>query len=79
MSLGDEMKEKELIGIISEITEIAPASISMEAKLEDLSWDSLSTLSFLAKIEQVLGETVDANKLSNAKTVNDIFEIISNR
>ena len=70
------MKEKELIGIIAEITGIAPTSIGMEAKLEDLRWDSLSTLSFLAKIEQVLGETVDADKLTKAKTVSDIFALI---
>ena len=72
------MKENELFGIIAEVTEIAPAGISMEAKLEDLSWDSLSTLSFLAKIEKILGETVDADKLRDAKTVRDIFELISN-
>lgn len=72
------MNEVEIIRLIAQITETQEGGISMETTLEELGWDSLVTLTFLAKAEQVLGFIVDADRLSAVKTVRDISNLISN-
>lgn len=70
------MNEAELVELVAKVAETDKSGLTMDTELADLGWDSLSTLTFLAKAEQLLGQTVDANLLSSAKTVRDVFNLL---
>jgi acyl carrier protein len=59
------------------MTESTEREISMGTSLESLGWDSLTNLSFIAKIDEILGTSVDADLLSSALTVQDLFQFVA--
>jgi acyl carrier protein len=73
------MNEETLLALVAEISSRDIDNLSMETELLDLQWDSLSTLTFLAKVDQLHGLAVDADRLSSAKTVREVFELVSGR
>ena len=73
------MNEETLLSLVAEITSSDVGKVSMETELLGLQWDSLSTLTFLAKVDQLHGLSVDADRLSSAKTVREVFELVSGK
>lgn len=68
------------LAILSAVAQIAQKDLSEiypEMRLEDLNWDSLCDLSFLAKMDQVQGIEINIDALSCAKTVQDLIELVS--
>ncbi|MBR3622978.1 MAG: hypothetical protein IKN43_06480 [Selenomonadaceae bacterium] len=52
--------------------------ISMDSSLENIEeWDSLSYVSFLAMCTKHLGRRVEPQKVREAKTVRDLYEIVN--
>ena len=53
--------------------------ITMDSVLANIEeWDSLSIVSFLAMANTVFGKKIQAIDVRNAKTVNDLFELVNN-
>lgn len=72
------MEESDFISLVEEILEVAPGSVSMTDTLDDIEWDSLSNISFIAEIDARLGASINADQLSKAATVTDIYAIVQN-
>lgn len=56
------MKQSELLTVIEDILEVDAGSISLTNSLDDLGWDSLSSISFIAEIDQRTGAQVEAKE-----------------
>lgn len=71
------MNKTEFINQIAEILEIEPLNLSGTEVLEEIgNWDSLSIISFVAMVDTELKIIVDPEKLKNAKTINDLIELV---
>jgi acyl carrier protein len=71
------MDKKAFIAAVAEILEIDPAPLTGEEKLDDIgNWDSLSVISFVAMVDSDLGQIVDAEKMKEAKTLNDLAALV---
>jgi len=77
ISKGVQMNKTEFINQIAEILEIEPLNLSGTEVLEEIgNWDSLSIISFVAMVDTELKIIVDPEKLKNAKTINDLIELV---
>jgi acyl carrier protein len=70
------MEESDFISLVEEILEVAPGSVSMTDTLDDIEWDSLSNISFIAEVDARLGASINADQLSKAATVTDIYALV---
>jgi len=70
------MEESAVLALVEEILESESGSVSLSDSLEDLEWDSLSNISFIAEIDARLGVTIDAAELSKAASVADIIGLV---
>lgn len=71
------MNEIELITLVEEILEVEAGTVKVEASLDDLEWDSLANISFIAEIDSRLGKTVDADALNACKTVKELGALVA--
>lgn len=70
------MEQATFIELIAEILEVEPNSVSFSDVLDDIDWDSLSNISFIAEIDTVLGQSIDADELTRASTVADLYSLV---
>jgi acyl carrier protein len=71
------MNKTEFINQIADILEIEPINLTGTEVLEEIgNWDSLSIISFVAMVDTELKIIVDPEKLKNAKTINDLIELV---
>jgi acyl carrier protein len=71
------MNKTEFINQIADILEIEPINLSGAEVLEEIgNWDSLSIISFVAMVDTEFKIIVDPEKLKNAKTINDLIELV---
>jgi acyl carrier protein len=70
------MKERDFLEMVAEIVQLDISSIEVATKLESIGWDSLSNLTFIAKIDEKLDQTLDADLISRAETVSDLFDLV---
>ena len=73
------MTKSEFLAMIEEILEIDAGSISLDAHLEDLGWDSLSDVSFIAEVDSALDMEVNANQLVKCETVADLMKLVESK
>lgn len=71
------MNQDELLEVVAEILEVEPGTVTLGDRLEDIDWDSLSNISFIAEVDTRLGTTLDADELAAAQTVQDLFALVS--
>ncbi len=70
------MEERDFISLVEEILEVDPGTVTMADSLDDIEWDSLSNISFIAEIDARIGAPIDADQLSKANTVTDLYAIV---
>lgn len=70
------MKKSEFINLIEDILEEDPG-IDVSGALDDFGWDSITFMSFIAKVDSELGVTLAPAKIAECKTVNDLIELVS--
>ncbi len=70
------MDESAFVALVAEILEVDPATVSLTDRLDDLDWDSLANISFIAEIDTRLSAQVDADELANATTVADLKALV---
>lgn len=71
------MELSEFLTLTEEILEVDTGSISLGDKLESVGWDSLANIGLIAAIDERFGVTVDADRLSECQTVEDIYSLLS--
>jgi acyl carrier protein len=71
------MDKPTFFAAVAEILEVDPSAFKGPEKIDDVgNWDSLSVISFVAMVDSDLGQIVDGEKLKNAKTFNDLAELV---
>ncbi len=71
------MDQETFMKIVASILEIDEDSVSATDNLNDIDWDSLATISFIAEIDSALGVSVDADLLARAETVGDLYAVVT--
>jgi acyl carrier protein len=73
------MTKSEFLAMIEEILETDAGSVNLDARLEDLGWDSLSDVSFIAEVDSALDMEVNANQLVKCETVADLMKLVESK
>lgn len=60
---------------LESILELEPGAISGNETLEEINWDSLSVITFLAMADSNYGLSIPASKLQAVKTVADLLSL----
>lgn len=69
-------KENKLIEIVAEILEREIDDISLETELNELNWDSLAIVSFMAEADSQFGKTLSPTEVGGAKSVKELYDLI---
>jgi acyl carrier protein len=59
------------------MVELDDKELTLDSPLDSLGWDSLTSLTFISKVDELLGASVDADLLSRAVTVRDLFQFVT--
>lgn len=71
------MDKKTFFAAVAEILEVDGSGWVGTERLCDVgNWDSLSVISFVAMVDSDLNQIVDAEKLKNAKTLDDLAALV---
>lgn len=71
------MDKPAFFAAVAEILEADPAGLTGAETIDSVgNWDSLSVISFVAMVDSDLGQIVDGEKLKNARTLNDLAELV---
>jgi len=71
------MEQQAFIELVEEILEVDQGAVALTNTLDELDWDSLANITFMAEVDSRLQLTVDADQLASSETVADLFELIS--
>jgi acyl carrier protein len=64
------------VSLIEETLELDPGSITGEERLEDLNWDSLSVISFMAIADERLGLRLSPRDINACTTVSQLVGLL---
>jgi acyl carrier protein len=70
------MNEADFRDMLEQILEVESGSVSMDASLDELDFDSLTTLSFISEVDTRLGVAIDASRIADATTPADLLAAI---
>jgi acyl carrier protein len=69
------METSDLLALVHELVEADDVTVTLDDDLDDLGWDSLSNVEFIARVDAVLGIAVDAQRLADCTTVRDVHAL----
>jgi acyl carrier protein len=73
-----ELNKSSVMSLLETAMELEPGSLN-DCVISELDmWDSMSVVTFIALVDERLGKNVAPRKLSEAKTVGDIVELVLN-
>ena len=67
--------QSELNGVIAEILEVPGDSFDDASDLEELGWDSLSSMTFISIADERYRSRIDVERLANAETPADLHKL----
>lgn len=70
------MNRDDVLATIEDILEVPRGSVQLDAALDELDWDSLASISFIAALDQNFGLRVDPQSLSSATTVEQLLGLV---
>ncbi|HTN39737.1 MAG TPA: phosphopantetheine-binding protein [Asticcacaulis sp.] len=71
------MDKPAFITAVAEILEADPTGLTGGEAISDIgNWDSLSVITFVAMADADMDQIVDAEKLKDAKTLNDLAALV---
>ena len=70
------MLETEFIEWVEVMLNLRPGTAKLDATLESLNWDSLINMTFIAEFDEKFKVELDADKLFEAKTLEDVFRLV---
>ncbi|HEX5732555.1 MAG TPA: acyl carrier protein [Blastocatellia bacterium] len=73
------MNKREFLSLLEEVIEADPGTIKGTETLEELGWDSLSVLGFIASIDERFGVDISPKELNKCKTVSDLIALLGDR
>ncbi|GAU09371.1 acyl carrier protein [Desulfoplanes formicivorans] len=74
------MNKKKFLNEIEEIIEVDAETLSGDELLEDLEdWDSLAVMGFIAMVDRQFSMTLDAEKIGQCKSVNDLCGLLGDK
>ncbi len=72
------MDQNEFLVLAAEILEVGATEVSLDSSLDDIDWDSLANISFIAEIDSKLNKSVNPEQLNQCESLSDIYALISN-
>lgn len=75
---GNTLEQNDFLNLAAEILETEVSDVSLDSNLDDLDWDSLANISFIAEIDSRLNKSVNPESLNNCVRLGDVFALISN-
>lgn len=76
-SWGTIVNSAEFIQLAEKILEADEGTLSLSDLLDDVDWDSLADIAFMADADSKLGVTVNPENLKASKTLADVYALIS--
>jgi acyl carrier protein len=70
------MEQNAFLTLVADVLEVEPNTVALTDVLDDIDWDSLSNISFIAEVDTAIGATIDADDLAKATTVADLFALV---
>lgn len=71
------MTDDEFLRMVEEVIEASPNTLTGREALADIpEWDSLAVLSFMAKVDEVLGQQLSAAAIVKAKTMAELRALL---
>lgn len=78
MSLSKEQIIVHLNSVLTELFELEPSQLTMEARLyDDLDIDSIDTIDLLIELKKILGRDIEPQAFKSARTIEDVVDVIS--
>jgi acyl carrier protein len=71
------MTKECFVAELERVLELAPGSVRGAEPLADLHWDSMSAIMFIAMADEKFGAKIAPERLTEAKTVEDLHNIIN--
>lgn len=73
------MSEKQFYDMVDELLEREPGTLRPTDDLADLGWDSMAVVAFIAMVDDRLGVIVDARKLAQCSTLQDLVNLLGDK
>jgi len=67
------------LDLAHELVDADKGTLSLDDRLADVGWDSLSDIEFLARADAATGVPVDASRLSRCSTLRDVLALVASR
>lgn len=71
------VNDTELIALVEEILELEVGTVKLDDLLEDIEWDSLANITFIAEIDTKLNQSIEGDALNECKTVKDLGALVA--
>ncbi len=71
------VSQNEALDLVAEILEVPAGQVAADADLDELGWDSLSDLSFIAAADERYGVTIDPQRLAERETAADLVALLA--
>jgi acyl carrier protein len=75
--MDDPMDQQELIALVEEILETDAGTVAIDDDLDNLGWDSLANISFIAEVDERTGRTIGSAMLADCSTVGELWELVA--
>jgi acyl carrier protein len=63
---------------LESMLELDPGTITGDKSLDEIAWDSMTVVMFIAMADQNYSAAVSPSKLADAKTVADLYTLVTN-
>jgi len=71
------MNKVEFVNLIEDVLEEDKGTLKGPEVLEDVGWDSMTFMGFIAKVDSELGVTLAPAKIAECKNVDDLVGLVS--
>jgi acyl carrier protein len=73
------MTKEQFLALIDELLELDSGTLQGDEKLDDLDWNSLAVIGFMALADEHFGVSVTPASLARCKSIDDLAGIVGNK
>ncbi len=73
------LTKEQLNSDLESMLEMEPGTIKGDEPLDEIYWDSMTVVMFIAMADQNYSVAVAPSKLADAKTVSDLYSLVSSQ
>ena len=70
------MTDEKKIELLAEILDMEADELTPDTKLEDIDWDSIASLSFIAMMDEEFGKEIKGAEIRKFVTVQDALNVM---